>query len=64
MMMWLKIRLLSGAATSRAEDAVEDYYGEVFTERSVRLARRTRSPYIRPRTARGWYEDEDDEDSY
>jgi Na+-translocating ferredoxin:NAD+ oxidoreductase RnfC subunit len=64
MMMWLKIRLLSGVATSRAEDPAEDYYGEPFTQRSVQLARRTRSPYLRPRTARGWYQDEDDEEPY
>ncbi len=61
MMMWLKIRLLSGAATGRADDAAEDYYGEVFTERSVRLARRTRSPYLRSRPSFGWTEDEDEE---
>ena len=33
MMLWLKMRLLSGASASAAEDAAEDFYAETFARR-------------------------------
>lgn len=66
MMLWLKIRLLSGAATSKTEDAAEDFfYGETYFEEGEPLpARRPRVSHARARRARSWYADEDEEESW
>src|SRR5579862_7267198 len=44
MMLWLKMRLLSGESASRAEDASEDFYGETFTK-SGSIKRESRTPH-------------------
>jgi Na+-translocating ferredoxin:NAD+ oxidoreductase RnfC subunit len=59
MMMWLKMRLLSGQAASEAEDASEDFYGETVQKRSY-IKKGPRVPHYRAWAARGW-EEEDDE---
>src|ERR1051326_4602733 len=54
MMMWLKIRLLSGTAASQAEGEAEDYYCETFQERDYRLARKPGVYRLRSSTTPGW----------
>jgi ferredoxin len=73
MMMWLKIRLLSGAAAGRAEVASEEYYDDAYEEDAyeedayeenlytyIPASRASRGSSRRSWVARGW--DEDDEE--
>jgi Na+-translocating ferredoxin:NAD+ oxidoreductase RnfC subunit len=59
MMMWLKLRLLCADATSAAEDASEDFYGDAYEEEDE-IAVQGRPASYRPHTwaTQGWYDDE------
>ena len=58
MMMWLKMRLLSGDAASRADDASEEYYGETF-QKNAYSKKQSRTSHARTWAARGWVDDDE-----
>ena len=59
MMMWLKIRLLSGHAADEAEDAAEDFYGDPYEEEDYFEEEEAPRAYSRRSWAtRGWEDDE------
>jgi Na+-translocating ferredoxin:NAD+ oxidoreductase RnfC subunit len=58
MMMWLKMRLLSGDAASRDEDASEDDYAETFERNAYR--KQSRPSHARTWASRGWADDDDE----
>ncbi|HEU5369723.1 MAG TPA: 4Fe-4S dicluster domain-containing protein [Ktedonobacterales bacterium] len=70
MMMWLKIRLLSGASAGRAEDASDDYeddYDDSYEEDAyaedlytyIPASKASRGSSRRSWAARGWDDDEE-----
>jgi ferredoxin len=57
MMMWLKMRLLRGNRAS-ADDASEDFYGDIYEEDDYIEADEPETYRRRAWAARGWYDDE------